>query len=411
MININELFLGKYAIKLKTKENNEMDVEIFCKDSKLNIMAFFYKNYFKTTFSNSFTLDELKESSSYYKQFNNEKEIINNTLKGKETIEGNEETSNSINLIIPLPGTQFSKISFELKKVKKTPEEILSEYKYVINQYESKYKIQNFNSKILAGKDLEKETIKTWISPKKKFEAKLLYSFHDIKDESNDFFSSYIFLGYYNNVNNKVSVKDFHNACDNISSILVICKSKNEIFGGYTPLCFKSSDEYGNDNESFLFSLNKLQKYPKDSYNKSDSLWCYKNYGPCFHWDLYFREKKISNVVKSEKKNYLIPEKWIDKDNCYINEYRIFLDSLEVFQIVDITNKSNKSICNLFGNQKMDKNKNKNNKDINHEEEKKDNQKLTNDDNKNIINEDEKNKEEKIKNENEKIIEEKNDKI
>ena len=411
MININE---NKYAIKLKTKENNEMDVEIFCKDSKLNIMAFFYKNYFKTTFSNSFTLDELKESSSYYKQFNNEKEIlneiINNTLKGKETIEGNEETSNSINLIIPLPGTQFSKISFELKKVKKTPEEILSEYKYVINQYESKYKIQNFNSKILAGKDLEKETIKTWISPKKKFEAKLLYSFHDIKDESNDFFSSYIF-GYYNNVNNKVSVKDFHNACDNISSILVICKSKNEIFGGYTPLCFKSSDEYGNDNESFLFSLNKLQKYPKDSYNKSDSLWCYKNYGPCFHWDLYFREKKI-NVVKSEKKNYLIPEKWIDKDNCYINEYGIFLDSLEVFQIVDITNKSNKSLCNLFGNQKMDKNKNKNNKDIKLEkEEKKDNQKLTNVDNKNIINEDEKNKEEKIKNENEKIIEEKNDKI
>ena len=148
MININE---NKYAIKLKTKENNEMDVEIFCKDSKLNIMAFFYKNYFKTTFSNSFTLDELKESSSYYKQFNNEKEIlneiINNTLKGKETIEGNEETSNLINLIIPLPGTQFSKISFELKKVKKTPEEILNEYKYVINQYES-----NTKSKILTVK-------------------------------------------------------------------------------------------------------------------------------------------------------------------------------------------------------------------------------------------------------------------
>ena len=125
---------------------------------------------------------------------------------------------------------------------------------------------------------------------------------------------------------------------------------------------------------------------------------------------IYILEKKKINVVKSEKKNYLIPEKWIDKDNCYINEYGIFLDSLEVFQIVDITNQSNKSVSNLFGNQKMDKNKN--NKDIKLEkEEKKDNQKLTNVDNKNIINEDEKNKEEKIKNENEKIIEEKNDKI
>ena len=67
----------KYDIKLTTKENNEMNISIGYKDSKLSITAFFYKNYFKKTFSNSFTLDELKESSSYYKQFNNEKEIIN----------------------------------------------------------------------------------------------------------------------------------------------------------------------------------------------------------------------------------------------------------------------------------------------------------------------------------------------
>lgn len=155
--------LPKYDIILKTKENNEMNVSIAYKDSKLSIIAFFYKNYFKKTFTNSFALDELKESSSYYKQFNSEKEIINeiinNKLKGEEKTEGNEETSNVINLIIPLPGTQFPKISFELKQVDKTPEEILNEYKYVINQYENKFQISNFNSKILAGKDLEKETI------------------------------------------------------------------------------------------------------------------------------------------------------------------------------------------------------------------------------------------------------------
>ena len=298
MSNLSEPLL-KYDLKLKTKENNEMNISIDYIDSKLSITAVFYKNYFKKTFSNTFTLEKLKESSSYYKQFNNEKEVINeilnNKLKGEEKIEGNEETSNAINLEIPLPSTNFSKISFELKQVNKTPEEILNEYKYIINQYENKFQISNFKSKILAGKDLEKETIKIWISPKKKLEASLLFSFHDIEYKE-DSKSKYTY-----SLDSNINVSNFHKSCDNKSKILVICKSKNEIFGGYTPLSFNSSDEYGKDNDSFLFSLNKLQKYPKNNYEKTESLWCYKNYGPSFHWDLYFREKKM-HAVKFEKK-------------------------------------------------------------------------------------------------------------
>lgn len=212
--------LPKYDIILKTKENNEMNVSIAYKDSKLSIIAFFYKNYFKKTFTNSFALDELKESSSYYKQFNSEKEIINeiinNKLKGEEKTEGNEETSNVINLIIPLPGTQFPKISFELKQVDKTPEEILNEYKYVINQYENKFQISNFNSKILAGKDLEKETIKIWISPREKLEAKLLFSFHDIQYIKDP---NYYLYYYIYSLKEDINVRNFHKACDNKSRI------------------------------------------------------------------------------------------------------------------------------------------------------------------------------------------------
>ena len=48
----------------------------------------------------------------------------------------------------------------------------------------------------------------------------------------------------------------------------MICKSKNEIFGGYTPLSFSTANEYGCDNHSFLFSLTRLEKYPKDSFNR-----------------------------------------------------------------------------------------------------------------------------------------------
>ena len=405
----------KYTIKIKTKENNEMEVSIGYEDSKLSIKAFFYKNYFKKTFSNAFTLDELKESSSYYKQFNNEKEIlkeiINNKLKGEEKIEGNEETSNVINLEIPLPSTNFSKISFELKQVKKSPQEILYEYKYIINQYENKFRIANFNSKILAGKELEKETIKLWISPKNKLEAKLLFSFHDIQYEG-DNKSKYTY-----SLKEDINVRNFHKACDNKYSILVICKSKNEIFGGYTPLCFNSLDEYGKDNESFLFSLNKLEKYPKDNYDKTDSLWCYKNYGPCFHWDLYFREKKI-HAVKFEKKNYLTPEKWINKNNCYVNDEGILLDSLEVFQIAGNDRFYNKFPCIFFlndyykikniiegvklNNQIIKNKDDKNNKDEKEEKEKKENEKEEKEKKENEKEEKEKKENEKEENENQK---------
>ena len=65
---------------------------------------------------------------------------------------------------------------------------------------------------------------------------------------------------------NKIGdVETFHKNCDGIFSILVLCKSKDEIFGGYTPLSFNSENVYGYDNKSFLFSINQKEKYPKNS--------------------------------------------------------------------------------------------------------------------------------------------------
>jgi hypothetical protein len=112
----------------------------------------------------------------------------------------------------------------------------------------------------------------------------------------------------------------------------MICKSNKEIFGGYTPLSFDSSDDYKNDNESFLFSINRLEKYPKDSYSRSKSIWCYREYGPSFHYDLYFRTNKI-NAVKFERTNYLTPNNWVNRRNCYTNELGVHLDSLEIYKI------------------------------------------------------------------------------
>jgi hypothetical protein len=374
---MNNLFEIKYEIKIKTNENNEMNLSICIKDTKLCVTCYFYKNYFKKTFSNSFTLDELKEISPYFRQFNSEQEVLNeimnNTYKGKETIEGNEETSNLIILVIPVPGTQYKIIPFKLNEIIKTPEEILNEYKSVVNQYENKLKFSNLNSKILIGKDLEKETLKMWISPRKKLTAKLLFSFNDIDYKYNNGYET-------ENSNLKETVETFHNKCDNITNILIICKSGTEIFGGYTPSCFSCKEDYGYDNDSFLFSLSRLEKYPKNSHNNSKSIWCYKKYGPSFEYDLHFKEEKI-NIVKTSKNYYNIYDKWIDETYCIHNGSEIILESMEIFTIIEDNNiwntgKSKKnSLANLFGNPNDKQNNSKTKKDSQVKEDDKNNNK------------------------------------
>ena len=300
----------------------------------------FTKDYFKISFQNSFSLEDLKKISNYFLQFTEINSIFNeinfNSKKGQEYLDGNENKEEKIKLIIPLPSKSYPHLEFQLNKIKKENGEIFKEYKSIIDIYKNKIKIDNFNSNILVTKEKEKEIIKSWISPTKCLKAELLFSFHvTCSQKKKGFYAA----GHYL-INNTVeydlekigSVKLFHKNCDNKKSILVICKSQNEIFGGYTPLCFKNNDTYGKDNESFLFSLNRNQKYTKNSFDNNESIWCYEDYGPSFHWDLYFRKNKI-NTVKFEKKNYLTCKNWVDEQKCYQDEFGIVLDSLEIFQI------------------------------------------------------------------------------
>ena len=159
-----------------------MNLNINDKNDKLFITCFYSKNYFKKTFTNSFSLEELQKESNYYKQFNNVKEIldeiIENQYKGREYIEGNEDTE-EITLIIPIPSKKHQKISFNLKEKKKLKEEETQEYKSIVKNYEEELVISNFNSTILKGKDKEKHAIKFWISPNHKIFAKLIYSFYE----------------------------------------------------------------------------------------------------------------------------------------------------------------------------------------------------------------------------------------
>lgn len=320
-----------YKLKIKTKQANETIILIQIEKSELSIICYYYKDYFKITFKNSFSFDKLKEQSNYYNQFSDIKEILNeiyfNPKKGQEYLDGNENLEDKIKFIIPLSSNKYPFLEFQLNKEKKEKDEIFEEYKKVVAFYKNQIKIKNFNSKILELREKDKEIIKSWISPTKSLTATLLYSFY--VSYKKKFYSYEIDKEDINKVG---TIQLFHEKCDKKKRILVICKSKDNIFGGYTPLCFKSDDSYGNDNKSFLFSLNKKEKYPKNNFEKNESIWCYEKYGPSFHWDLYFRKNKM-NTVKFEKKNYLTPNNWVDERNCYYDDYGVLLDSLEIFQI------------------------------------------------------------------------------
>ena len=328
IINSKKNEISVYKLKLISKQKNEIYLTIENKESELSFICYYCKDFFKYFFKNSFSLEKLKEQSNYFNQFSEIKQIFTeiyfNSKKGKEYMDGNENLDEKIKLIIPLESRNYPNIQFELKKIKKEHDEIFEEYKNVITLYKNQIKIKNFKSKILLLNEQDKKLIKSWISPIQNLEAKLLYSFYISYEKKYD-------------LNEIGTVRLFHEKCDNKKSILVICKSNDQIFGGYTPLRFKSDNSYGKDNKSFLFSLNSKEKYPKNNYDSNESIWRYENYGPSFHWDLYFRKYKM-NTIKLEKKNYLTPQNWVNENKCIIGEYGILLDSLEIFQIT-INNK------------------------------------------------------------------------
>ena len=300
--------------------------------SKLLFNCYFFKDYLKVSFQNTFSFDELKKGSLFYNQFTNINEVFKelyfNEKAGQEYIDGNENSDDKINVVIPITANKFPNLKYELNKVAKTDKELLEEYKNVVNIYKYKINISNFDSKILAIYPEDKELLKSWISPTKKIKAQLLYSFYVNCTKKND----KEFEIKKEDINKIGDIKTFHKNCDGKFSILVLCKSKDEIFGGYTPLSFGSQNDYGYDNKSFVFSINKKEKYRKNSYDKTESIWAYRDYGPCFHWDFYFIKYKM-DTVEFEKKTYFTPDNWVNRQKCYFCYKGILLDSLEIYQI------------------------------------------------------------------------------
>ena len=83
-------------------------------------------------------------------------------------------------------------------------------------------------------------------------------------------------------------MQTFHKLCDNINSptVCLISLKDGNIIGGYTTLTWDCSGNWKNDNDSFIFNLNKNLKCEKGS--NSGSIYCSERhalYFDCFGYD------------------------------------------------------------------------------------------------------------------------------
>ena len=323
-----------------SNKNREFYLNIQVKEKKFYVSCHYFVKYFKTEFEKEYTLEELIALSDYYKQFQNVNQVIeeiknNQTNKIFKPIKPMEqvielENPNKIQVFINFQTKSIHKpLCYNLDKREKTEEEKIEEYKAIIRKYEDRNQINGLYSSILTT-DRAKEFLKAWISPIYHLKATLLYSFNINYPPKLEYS---IFKGYNFTVLKEEDINKFHSVCDGVPSILVICKSGNQIFGGYTPLSFSSNDTYKKDNDSFLFSLNHERKYPKNNFKMNESIWGYKKFGPCFYYDLQFTEDYL-NFVTSEKSNYLIPNDFINMEKVIKYDKYILLESLEVYNII-----------------------------------------------------------------------------
>ena len=94
-----------------------------------------------------------------------------------------------------------------------------------------------------------------------------------------------------------MSYETFHSKCDNKGPTVVLCKAKNEKFGGYTNVNWESVNGVGKYvDEPFLFNINSNKKL--NYTNKIfPAVFLHKDHGPDFNWDFVFNSE--NNKMKT----------------------------------------------------------------------------------------------------------------
>ena len=252
-------------------------------------------------FEKSLSMEQLNKISKWFKIFDSLDEVFDDIIKlmEKKQINVNME-QNSVNLKFNINMEKIKEFDILLEQKELSKDEIINNL--IKDNKELKTKVEHLEKKM---NDYEKRLniIEEKLSNKKE-------NMQNISNKgNNDIFDSNIIneedkvtLNNWINLNNDKKIKllykasrdgdnyqDFYRLCENKGPTLTVAlTTKGYKFGGFTKLSWKNpnkgsgSNEYFEDKDAFIFSLNKRKKYYPNIQKKNSAVCMWSDRGPSF---------------------------------------------------------------------------------------------------------------------------------
>ena len=349
---INFKNINTYNFNLISNNGNNFNIKISYDNFVLKIISNEQNKDSKNIFQCISSIEEIQKIR-YFLQFENMQEIYNEfqfLIKQNKNLVSLNEKDSYLELIFNLPNSKNEQIIFKLEKdndfsllnyiiLKENLSQVLQEINklkeklYILEKdnfelkkdnFELKKEIENIKNILIKKNQLDEinnkienlnslicneednKLIKNYINSNQLIKAELLYR---LSRDGN-------------------SIKKFHELCDNKGATLVLYRTQNGMkLGGFSPLSWDTNTGgYKNDWDTFVFSLTRKEKYPKNS--RSYSIYCTSSYGP------YFKHFGIEENMEIFKIDLNSTFQGLEKVSNTGNTYN--LNEVEIFKITII---------------------------------------------------------------------------
>ena len=336
----------KKQFEVISNSNKNYFIKLLNKGNSILISCYYQKEISKVEYESEFDINYLKKVRLFaiYDSIDECLDEIFTAIDTNKTIIN--ENLNNILLTIPLVNTKYKEIKFELKEKEKNDKQKFEELFTIINQQQKEIaslkseninlkekinKIENdikdllqFKNEIMEERKISidsniinnnisyKKSLRKWINPNQSIKSELLYRLTKDGD----------------------SISTFHNKCDNISPTLVLAESLNGYkFGGYTTCTWDNKGQEKNDGKTFLFSLNKNQKFEKknNNHNNRDIYSGFSNFGPCFGYNDLFFQYSMKKCYSYQSNQYSFLN---NKDLANNKEDSFEVKEVEVYKLI-----------------------------------------------------------------------------
>ena len=241
--------------------------------SENNITFNINEKYELYSYNNILSFESFKNLHKYFRFFDNLGEIYNDIIKSEIKIKSEDNKKGTLTIYLKVNiNKDFYEINITLNKKE------LDKYKDIdiimANYYEMKKELDEIKQIFLSNN--------------------VLFNDSNLLKKNGQFIN--LIQGGIKHQLNKVIINTnllyrcsrdgddraiFHQKCDGISNTIVIAESeRNKLFGGFTTQQWEQSDKTKNDDNAFLFQLNKFEIYY--IIKGKGGIYCSGRFGPTF---------------------------------------------------------------------------------------------------------------------------------